>query len=96
VGAERRIQAVLSGRVQGVGFRFFAVQEAQQRGLTGWVRNVGEDQMEVAAEGPEAELEGLVAALREGPPLARVAHAAVEWRKATGEWRDFEARASSW
>jgi acylphosphatase len=93
---ERRIRARISGRVQGVGFRFFVVNEAQKRGLAGWVRNMGEDQVEVVAEGPQAELEALVAVLREGPPLAWVANVAVEWQEATGEWRGFEARASGW
>jgi acylphosphatase len=79
-----------------VGFRFFAVHEAQARGLTGWVRNGGEDKVEVVAEGPEAELQALLAALRQGPPLAWIASAAVEWREASGEFRGFAARASGW
>jgi acylphosphatase len=96
VAAFRRLQVVLSGRVQGVGFRFFAVREAQTRELTGWVRNVGEDKVEVVAEGPEGELEALLAALRQGPPLAWISAATVEWREPTGEFRGFEARASGW
>jgi acylphosphatase len=92
----KRLHALLSGRVQGVGFRFFAVQQAQQRGLTGWVRNLGEDRVEVVAEGPAPELEALAAALHQGPPLAWIAQAAVEWREPSGEFRGFQARASGW
>jgi acylphosphatase len=87
---------VISGRVQGVGFRFFAVREAQRRGLAGWVRNLGEERVEVVAEGPERQLADFLAALREGPPLAWVAGVTVAWQEATGEFRGFEARASGW
>lgn len=96
MGESKRLHGVISGRVQGVGFRFLAVREAQRRGLTGWVRNRRENQVEVVAEGPAAELEEFLAALREGPPLAEVAGVTVEWQEATGEFRSFEARASGW
>lgn len=96
MGGEKRIHAVVSGRVQGVGFRFFVVREAEQRGLTGWVRNLREDRVEVVAEGDEGKLEELAAGLREGPPLAWVAGVQVDWREATGEFSGFGARASGW
>jgi len=79
-----------------VGFRFFAVREAQKRELTGWVRNKREDQVKVVAEGPPEDLEGLLEVLKAGPPLAWVAGVQVEWGEATGEWQGFGARASSW
>ena len=90
------MSVVISGRTQGVGFRFFAVREAEKRGLTGWVRNKGEDQVEVVAEGAQEELEGFLGALQAGPPLAWVAAANVDWHEATGEFGGFGARASSW
>lgn len=92
----RRMHVLIGGRVQGVGFRFFVVREAEGRGLTGWVRNRREDQVEVLAEGPPAQLEDFLTALREGPPLAWVAGMTVEWQEATGEFRSFEPRASQW
>ncbi len=93
---ERRLHAVISGRVQGVGFRFFAVREAERRGLTGWVRNLHEDQVEVVAEGSSAQLQDFLAALKQGPPLAWVAGVTVEWLEATGEFIGFGARPSGW
>jgi acylphosphatase len=69
----RRLQAVIHGRVQNVGFRDFARREAASRGLTGYVRN-GDDgvTVEVVAEGDEVSLGALVEALRVGPRFARV------------------------
>ena len=91
----KRLHAILSGRVQGVGFRYFALEEAAARRLTGWVRNRGEGQVEVMAEGPEPELSAFLEALRAGPPAARVDAAQVDWREGTGEFTGFHARASS-
>ena len=91
-----RLHAILSGRVQGVGFRFFTLAEARRRGLTGWVRNRGQRQVEVLAEGPEKELTSFLEALRTGPVSARVDGAEVSWPPATGEFPSFEARASSY
>jgi acylphosphatase len=90
----QRLHLLLSGRVQGIGFRYFALWEARRRGLTGWVRNRGDRQVEVVAEGPEAELQILLAALQKGPVGARVENAEVSWLPATGEFSGFEARAS--
>ncbi len=50
------LHAWVEGRVQGVGFRYFVQDEAQSLGLSGWVRNVGDDKVEVWAEGKQADL----------------------------------------
>lgn len=63
---------VVSGRVQGVGFRFFAMTCAQALGLTGWVRNTPEGAVEVHAEGEEDRLRDLAFDLSRGPRYARV------------------------
>jgi len=91
-----RLHAILTGRVQGVGFRFFALEEARRRGLTGWVRNLGQRQVEVVAEGPEKELQTFLEALRAGPVSARVDNAEVSWPPSTGEFNGFDARANSY
>lgn len=67
------LRAVVSGRVQGVGFRAFVRGEARALGLTGWVRNTDEGAVELEAEGPGPALDALLAALRRGPPASRVA-----------------------
>lgn len=58
--------------VQGVGFRWFALETARRLGLAGWVKNRSDGTVEVAAEGDPVLLDQLSEALREGPPGARV------------------------
>ena len=85
------LHATVSGRVQGVGFRMFVVDEAQRLDLKGWVRNCFDSTVEVTAEGRQADLEELARALHDGPPLARVQRVDIEWRSATGEYAAFES-----
>jgi len=68
----QRVHLVVSGRVQGVFYRATCVREAERRGLAGWVRNLPDGRVEAAIEGPEAEVEAMVAWCRQGPPAARV------------------------
>ena len=96
MGDSRQLHALVSGRVQGVGFRFFVVEEARLRGLTGWVRNLRGAQVEVLAEGPAAALEEFLAALREGPPLCWVESVVTDWSAAGGEFARFEVRPSAY
>jgi len=58
---------VISGRVQGVGFRAFAEREARQIGVTGWVRNLDDGRVEVQANGSETQLDQFEGMLRQGP-----------------------------
>jgi len=78
------IRAVVSGNVQGVGFREATRRRALALGLEGWVRNEPDGTVRVHAEGPEAAVEELVAFLREGPRLAVVADVSVERVKVEG------------
>ncbi len=71
------------GRVQGVGFRFFALEEAQRRGVAGWARNVADGRVEIVAEGDIRALEEFVASVRRGPAGARVEDVRVEWEAPT-------------
>ncbi len=63
---------VVHGRVQGVGFRYFAVTCAEALGVTGWVRNTPDGSVEVHAEGDEDQLRDLASDLSRGPRYARV------------------------
>jgi len=63
---------LVSGRVQGVGFRAFVAEAARRHAVCGWVRNLGDGRVEVQAEGEPAAVEALVAACASGPLLARV------------------------
>lgn len=63
---------IVSGRVQGVGFRYATLQEARRLGVTGWVRNLPDGQVEVLAQADAPALERFATWLRRGPPGARV------------------------
>jgi acylphosphatase len=63
---------VVSGRVQGVGFRWFVEREAAILGIAGWVRNCDDGRVEVMATGTRDQLSTLDGRLREGPRAARV------------------------
>lgn len=66
------INARVLGRVQGVGFRYSALREAERHGLCGWVRNTADGEVEVWVEGPPDKLALFSAWLRQGPRLSRV------------------------
>lgn len=68
----RAVHIIVSGRVQGVGFRQFARSRAVASSLRGWVRNLPDGNVECHAEGEEAGIEGFLADLRRGPLLSRV------------------------
>jgi len=65
---------VISGRVQGVGFRVFAQTTASREGLHGWVRNLPDGRVEISAEGEAEALERFERHVRHGPPGAKVDH----------------------
>lgn len=84
------VYALVKGKVQGVGFRYFAEASATRLGLTGYVRNLRRrDQVEILAEGARDRLEELMAALRKGPPGARIEAVEVSWGEPSGRYRDF-------
>lgn len=63
---------VIRGRVQGVGYRAWAADEARERNLSGWVRNRSDGTVEAVFSGPEDAVAAMLAACREGPSPARV------------------------
>jgi acylphosphatase len=66
------LRLVITGRVQGVGFRAWTRREARRRSLRGWVRNRFDGSVEALLIGPEAAVEALAEACRRGPGLAQV------------------------
>ncbi|GAB2176840.1 acylphosphatase [Dongia sp. agr-C8] len=68
----KTVRLVISGRVQGVSYRWWTVGEATQRGLDGWVRNRRDGSVEALVSGPIAQVDDLIEACRQGPPSARV------------------------
>lgn len=80
----------MTGRVQGVGFRYFTRQTARRLAVAGWVRNDPRGTVTVVAEGPREALERLLAAVEQGPAGAVVHDVRAEWRSASGEFEAFE------
>jgi acylphosphatase len=84
------------GRVQNVGFRAHVEYHAAQiGGITGWVRNVGNDTVEVVAEGERATVEKFIEFVKQGPHVSRVDETNVEYEEATGEFKEFGVKRSS-
>lgn len=71
---ERAVRWVVSGRVQGVGFRWYTMKAASRLGVVGWVRNLPDGTVEVVGAGPDEAIEQLDAAVRSGPSFSRVDH----------------------
>jgi acylphosphatase len=86
-----RVQAIVSGRVQGVGYRYFAKHVAEQLGLVGTVRNGHDGHVEVVAEGEESAIDSLMKDLRRGPLHAEVTEVQTAYSDATGNFSSFEA-----
>lgn len=91
-GQTEQIHIRIRGRVQGVFFRASSQEKAKDLGLSGWVRNRPDRQVEIVAEGPPEALNALLAWCRTGPPLARVKSVETEWSGSTGEYSSFEVR----
>ena len=82
--------ARVSGRVQGVGFRFSAIRVARGFSLRGTVANRPDGSVEVVAEGTPENLARMVAWLQRGPPGAHVRGVEVEWISVSGRYTDFD------
>jgi acylphosphatase len=89
---EVRVHLRIRGRVQGVYFRASIVYEAQNFGLTGWVRNCPDGSVEAIAEGGRDKVEELIAWCRRGPSGARVENVAVDWQAVAHEFLDFQIK----
>jgi acylphosphatase len=83
-GGPERLDASVRGRVQGVGYRVFALREAMALGLSGWVANQADGSVRVVAEGSRRDLDALLARLREGPPAGWVDEVGTRWEPARG------------
>ena len=83
---------VITGRVQGVGFRWFTHDAAAREGIHGWVRNLADGSVEVIAEGDQPAVDRLEAAVRRGPSSAHVDRFDMEELAPTGRPAGFEIR----
>lgn len=92
--ASARLDALVRGRVQGVGFRVFVLREATYLGLDGFVANEPDGGVRVVAEGLQRDLEALLERLEEGPPAGFVDRVLTRWEPARGIGAGF--RIESW
>ena len=87
---KKRLHAIVSGRVQGVGYRYFVLHFAEQLHLTGFTCNTPEEKVEVVAEGEEQALKEFLEKLKQGPGSARVENLHVDWLETKNEFPGFE------
>jgi acylphosphatase len=80
----------ITGRVQGVGFRFYMQRKARELGVTGWVRNRRDGAVEAMVQGSSGAVEAMIVWAQRGPPSAVVAEVRVT--DASGDFATFEAR----
>jgi acylphosphatase len=89
---KKRIRAIVKGRVQGVGFRYFTRDRALVYGLTGWVRNLPDGSVEFEAQGAAENIDAFAAAIREGPGLSQVTDMSVNDLPLEESEKGFEIR----
>ena len=87
-----RAHLLISGRVQGVAFRYYTQDIAQSLGIKGWVRNCWDGKVEIVVEGEEDKVRELVGWCYRGPGNAMVEKVDVEWEEYTGEFNSFFIR----
>lgn len=89
--AQIRAHVFISGKVQGVGYRFSALDEARRLGINGWVKNLLDRRVEAVFEGSQALVEEMIEWCQQGPPGAVVQDVMVEYETPQG-LRGFETR----
>jgi len=90
--ADKRVHAIVRGRVQGVFFRAYTQREAERLSLAGWVRNRADGTVEAAIEGETSAVDEMVRWLHRGSPGARVDEVEIEEEAPLGGGRLFEIR----
>ena len=87
-----RLEVVVNGLVQGVGFRYFVLRNADRLGVTGYTQNLYTGEVLTVAEGERFKLEELFKLIKIGPSHAYVRNFTVAWKSATGEFKTFEVK----
>ena len=88
----KRIHIFVTGRVQGVFFRQSARVMAIKNNVNGWVRNLGDGQVEIVAEGQESNIDALADWCKTGPANSRVDEFELSEENSTDEFKNFEVR----
>ena len=87
-----RLHVCISGRVQGVGFRYATAREANALGLNGWVRNCADGSVEAEFEGLKSRLKDMLDWCRQGPAFAQVTNIDFEWESGEPRYERFGIR----
>jgi len=87
-----RVHVVIAGRVQGVFFRARTAENADELGLTGWVKNTPDGNVEAVFEGEEGAVDEMLAWCHRGPSLAKVIKVVATPEPFTGEFTEFSIR----
>lgn len=90
--SDKAIRAVIAGRVQGVGFRYWVLREAEARGLAGWARNMPDGRVEAVFAGPAAQVDDMLETCWSGPTFAAVREVDVVPYEKEGLPKGFEIR----
>lgn len=93
--SQRQLHVLISGRVQGVAFRYFVLQTASSRELGGWVRNLFDGRVEALAEGGEEDLKFLLSQIRLGPSASHVEDVEERWGSGSGDFETFRVRSTA-
>ncbi|MBI1936600.1 MAG: acylphosphatase [Ignavibacteriales bacterium] len=88
----RRAEIIANGLVQGVGFRYFVVREAQALGLKGYVKNLYSGEVLTVVEGEKYMVEELYNKIKIGTSFADVKNASIKWSESKNEFTKFEIR----
>ncbi|PSP18395.1 MAG: acylphosphatase [Cyanobacteria bacterium QS_8_64_29] len=86
-----RARALISGKVQGVGYRLSALSQARQLGVSGWARNLPDGRVEAVLEGEEAAVRQMLDWCQHGPAAAEVRDVSIEYQQPEG-LQGFETR----
>ena len=87
-----RAHLFISGVVQGVSYRASTQEQARQRGVVGWVRNLQDGRVEAVLQGPKEKVDDLIRWCHQGPPAAKVDKVGVAWEKVADEFQRFDVR----
>jgi len=87
-----RATIIVQGLVQGVGYRFFAVEQARHFSIRGYAKNLPNGDVEIVAEGDEGAIKGFIEQVRVGPASAHVSAVDVQWKDSEFGFTDFDIR----
>lgn len=86
------VQLYISGRVQGVNYRYSTVQQAVSLGVHGWVRNLSDGRVEAFLEGEQKAVDKLVDWCHHGPPMAHITNVELHKKEYSGKYDDFTVK----